>query len=46
MQLEDLPAEILDIVKDYKKQMEELDRFHLFLHLVFSNLCLALKEAR
>tara|TARA_B100001245_G_C22551358_1_gene275844 strand:- start:123 stop:251 length:129 start_codon:yes stop_codon:yes gene_type:complete len=38
------PEPIWKIIKSYKKEMEELDRFHAFLVTVFSNLILAVKS--
>jgi hypothetical protein len=40
----EFPPEIWEIIKSYKKEMEELDSFHAFLVEVFSNLILAVKS--
>ena len=42
----EFPREIWEIIKSYKNEMEELDRFHAFLVEVFSNLIFALKSKR
>ena len=38
MDLYDLPWDVINIILDYKNEMEELERFYRFFNTVFSGL--------